>query len=132
MPLGLPSFHTDHWDRVWDACEAAGMPVCLHFGSSTLVPGFGFSPLGDVPAEPDAPFVVAIALFATNLMWTTVDLLFSPVFHRHPDLKIVLAEGGIGWIPYIVERTDYTWFRHRWYQDIDKDTRPSDLFSKHF
>ena len=44
----------------------------------------------------------------------------------------MLAEGGIGWIPYIVERTDYTWFRHRWYQDIDKDTRPSDLFKKHF
>jgi hypothetical protein len=24
------------------------------------------------------------------------------------------------------------WDRHRWYQKIDKDTRPSDLFKKHF
>jgi predicted TIM-barrel fold metal-dependent hydrolase len=59
-------------------------------------------------------------------------MLFSPVFHRHPRLKVVLAEGGIGWIPYILERADYTWERHRWYQDIDKQTRPSDLFRKHF
>jgi predicted TIM-barrel fold metal-dependent hydrolase len=59
-------------------------------------------------------------------------MLFSPVFHRHPRLKVVLAEGGIGWIPYILERADYTWERHRWYQDIDKETRPSDLFRKHF
>src|SRR6202011_3834300 len=32
VPMGLPSFHTDHWDRMFDACEAADMPICLHFG----------------------------------------------------------------------------------------------------
>jgi predicted TIM-barrel fold metal-dependent hydrolase len=65
-------------------------------------------------------------------MWTTSDLLFSGVLQRHPKLKIVLAEGGVGWIPYILERCDYTWERHRWYQNIDMDARPSDLFRKHF
>jgi predicted TIM-barrel fold metal-dependent hydrolase len=121
-PLGLPSFHTDHWDRVFSACEAAGLPLCLHFGSSSHVPGF----------SEDAPLVVSIALYSTNLMATTTDLLFSGALQRHPDLKIVLAEGGIGWIPYILERCDYVWDRHRWYQDIDRETRPSDLFRKHF
>ncbi len=121
-PMGLPSFHTKEWDGVFSALEAAQMPLCLHFGSSTLTPGFA----------PDAPWAVAISLFATNLMWTTSDLLFSGVLQRHPDLKIVLAEGGIGWIPYILERCDYTWERHKWYQDIDMNTRPSDLFRRHF
>jgi predicted TIM-barrel fold metal-dependent hydrolase len=121
-PLGLPSFHTNHWDEVFSACEDADLPLCLHFGSSSKLPGF----------SADAPLAVEIALYSTNLMGTTVDMLFSPVFHRHPRLKVVLAEGGIGWIPYILERADYTWERHRWYQDIDKQTRPSDLFRKHF
>jgi predicted TIM-barrel fold metal-dependent hydrolase len=121
-PLGLPSFHTRHWDPVLSALEETGMPMCLHFGSSSLVPGF---------AE-DAPFAVAISLYATNLMWTTSDLLFSGLLQRHPKLKVVLAEGGIGWIPYIVERCDYTWTRHRWYQDIDRETPPSELFRRHF
>jgi predicted TIM-barrel fold metal-dependent hydrolase len=138
VPLGLPSFHTDHWDRVFDACEAADLPLCLHFGSSGYVPSFGtmatpdVTKLLDVGADATAPFVCAITLFATNLMWTAVDLLFSPVFYRHPKLKIALSEGGIGWIPYIMERADYAWERHRWYQDIDKHTRPSELFRKHF
>jgi predicted TIM-barrel fold metal-dependent hydrolase len=138
IPLGLPSFHTDHWDRVFDACEAADLPLCLHFGSSGFVPSFGTLAAPDVSAIMDgsaprqAPFVVSIALFATNLMWTTVDLLFSPVFYRHPKLKFALSEGGIGWIPYIIERADYSWERHRWYQDVNKETRPSDLFRKHF
>lgn len=121
VPLGLPSFHTDYWDPIFSAAEAADMPLSLHFGSSGFVPGFA----------PDAPFAVAIALFATNLMWSMVDLLFSPVFYNHPKLKIALSEGGIGWLPYVLERTDYTWERHRWYQPIDTDTRPSDLFRKH-
>jgi predicted TIM-barrel fold metal-dependent hydrolase len=121
-PLGLPSFHTRHWDEVFSALEEANMPLCLHFGSSSMVPGFA----------DDAPFAVAISLYATNLMWTTSDLLFSGVLQRHPRLKIVLAEGGIGWVPYILERCDYTWERHRWYQDIDRHNRPSDLFRRHF
>lgn len=138
VPLGLPSFHTDHWDRMFDACEAADLPLCLHFGSSGYVPSFGTMNAPDVSAilagtaGKQAPFVTAIALFATNLMWTTVDLLFSPVLYNHPKIKFALSEGGIGWIPYIVERCDYSWERHRWYQDINKDVRPSDLFKKHF
>jgi predicted TIM-barrel fold metal-dependent hydrolase len=121
-PLGLPSFHTSHWDPVLSALEDTGLPMCLHFGSSSLVPGFAG----------EAPFAVAISLYATNLMWTTSDLLFSGLLQRHPKLKVVLAEGGIGWIPYIVERCDSTWYRHRWYQDIDRETPPSELFRTHF
>jgi predicted TIM-barrel fold metal-dependent hydrolase len=81
---------------------------------------------------PDAPFAVAISLFSCNLMWSTVDLLFSKKLQQFPGLQFSLAEGGIGWIPYILERADYTWERHRYYQDIDFDARPSDLFKEHF
>jgi predicted TIM-barrel fold metal-dependent hydrolase len=131
VPLGLPSFHDpEHWEPLWNAVEAADLPLCLHFGSGSFVPGFSF--LDKDNPDPNVPFAVAIAVFATNSMWSTVDLLFSGVLQRHPKLRFVLSEGGIGWIPYLLERTDYTWERHRWYQNIDKTARPSDLFKKHF
>lgn len=135
VPLGLPSFHNDAWEPFWTACEETDMVVSLHFGSSGHVPGYSFSTMQAVPGQmtmPDAPFAVAIALFATNLMWSTVDLLFSGVLQRHPNLRFSLAEGGIGWIPYILERCDFVWDRHRHYMhNIDFDARPSDLFRKH-
>jgi predicted TIM-barrel fold metal-dependent hydrolase len=135
VPMGLPSFHTDHWDPLWRVCCAANMPLSLHFGSGSFVPGFSFSKTmmsQSTMAEPEVPFAIAIALFSSNLMWTTVDLLFSGALTRFPELQFSLAEGGIGWIPYILERSDYTWDRHRWYQNLDHDARPSDLFREHF
>ena len=133
--LGLPSFHTSHWEPLWDSLEETDMPLCLHFGSGGFTPGFNFSAAGllpDAPPADEAPFIVAITQFATNLMWTTSDLLFSGVLQRHPNLKIMLSEGGIGWIPYVAERCDFAWERHRYYQDIDFDARPSELLRKHF
>ncbi len=135
VPLGLPSFHSDHWDGLWRVCSQAHMPVSLHFGSGSFVPGFSYSSMTPVPgqlAAPDGPFAVAITLFSTNLMWTTTDLLFSGKLQQFPDLEFSLSEGGIGWVPYILERADFVWERHRYYQSIDFDTRPSDLFRKHF
>lgn len=121
FPLGLPSIHTEHWAPVFSAAEAAGTPLSLHFGTS------GVSP----KPSPDGPMAVSITLFGCNSMYALTDLLFSPVFHRHPNLKISLAEGGIGWVPYMLERADYVWERHRWYQNIVHDVRPSELFQKH-
>ena len=118
--LGLPSYHSDHWDPLLAAAQDADMPLCLHFGSG-----------GAPEVAPDANFAVAIALFGMNSQFTTVDLLFSPVFYKFPRLRVALSEGGIGWIPYVLERMDYTWERHRWYTGVNTEVRPSDLFRDH-
>jgi len=109
VPGGLPSFHTDHWDPLWAVCSEAQIPLSLHFGSGSYVPGFSFAANTMNPAEfkiPAAPFAVAITLFSSNLMWSTVDLLFSGALQRFPDLQFSLAEGGIGWVPYILESAE--------------------------
>jgi predicted TIM-barrel fold metal-dependent hydrolase len=151
VPLGLPSFHSDHWGPLWDTFEETGVVVSLHFGSGSFVPGFGASAKQlspnyrggefqsvslrtgpDAVKDDDAPTVTSFAVYATNLMWTASDLVFSGQLQKHPRLKFMLAEGGIGWFPYIWERMDQVWERHRYYQPIDFDARPSDLFKKHF
>ena len=42
-----------------------------------------------------------------------------------------LAEGGIGWISYLLQRMDFVWERHRWYTGINTEVPPSELFRKH-
>ena len=118
--LGLPSYHSDHWDPLFAAAQDADLPLCLHFGTG-----------GAPEVAPDANFAVLIALFGMNSQFATVDLLLSPVFHKFPRLRVALSEGGIGWIPYVLERVDYTWERHRWYTGVNTEVRPSELFRDH-
>jgi predicted TIM-barrel fold metal-dependent hydrolase len=119
--LGLPSYHTDHWDPILRVCEEAGLPLSMHFGSGGMPKGLA----------PDGDMFIAIALFGMNSMMATVDLLFSDVFYKFPALKIALSEGGIGWMPYLLERVDYSWGRHKYWCQINADKLPSELFREH-
>jgi predicted TIM-barrel fold metal-dependent hydrolase len=98
--LGLPSIHDKarYWDPVFAAASESGLPICIHIGSSSKVP----------TTSADNPLIITLALTPMNAMITCVDWLFSGNLERHPNLKICLSEGGIGWIPYVLERCDYT------------------------
>ena len=53
-------------------------------------------------------------------------------FQRYPDLKMALSEGGIGWIPYFLERADFTYeHHHEWTHTDFKGKKPSDIFREH-
>ncbi len=94
--LGLPSIHTNHWDPVWAAASEAGLPVCIHIGSSSK----------HHTTSDDAPPQVMLTLLGVNAMMTCADWMFSGLFDRFPALRIVLSEGGAGWAPHIIERAE--------------------------
>jgi predicted TIM-barrel fold metal-dependent hydrolase len=120
-PLGLPSFPTGHWRPVFEAANATGLPLSMHIGTSSGLP----SP------SPEASNAVGVALCGVNSMLALTDLVYSGMCNGLPDLKIALSEGGAGWVPYVVERMDYTWERSR-YAGLANDTRPSEVFAQHF
>jgi predicted TIM-barrel fold metal-dependent hydrolase len=117
--LGLPSFHSPHWDPVWRVASEAGLVICLHIGSSSVIPR----------TADDAPFAVTVALSPMNAQSACSDLLLSRVPREFPDLKIALSEGGIGWVPFALEHCDYVFERHRW-SGIDTGTPPSEIFRR--
>jgi len=52
-------------------------------------------------------------------------------FSAYPDLKIALSEGGIGWIPYLLERADFTFeHHHQWTHTDFGGRKPSDIFRR--
>ncbi len=106
--LGLPSIHTGFWDPFFAACNDSGVSVHMHIGSSSKMPS----------TSPDAPPLVASALTFGNAMSSMVDFLLSGVLVRFPKLQLAYAEGQIGWIPYILERTDHVWEQNRAWGDV--------------
>jgi predicted TIM-barrel fold metal-dependent hydrolase len=109
--LGLPSIHDahGHWDPLLGVADETGLPVCMHIGSSSKL----------LSTAPDAPTVLSFALGPLNAMKTLFDWTFSGHFFRHPDLKIVLSEGEIGWIPFALMWLDRTVERQVWAETKD-------------
>jgi predicted TIM-barrel fold metal-dependent hydrolase len=121
-PLGLPSLHSDHWDPFWQACSDEGTIVCMHIGSSSKL----------VTTAADAPFDVLIVLQPMNIVQCAADIIHSPVFRKFPDLTVALSEGGIGWIPYFLERLDHSYRVHKAWTGADFGSKmPSEVFMEH-
>jgi predicted TIM-barrel fold metal-dependent hydrolase len=119
--LKLPSFHSDHWDPFWSACSDEGTIVCLHIGSSSSL----------VVTAPDAPIDVLISLQPVNIIQAAADLLWSPVLRKFPDLRVSLSEGGIGWVPYFLDRMDWIYTRHHGWTGQDFGSMlPSEVFQE--
>jgi predicted TIM-barrel fold metal-dependent hydrolase len=118
--LGYPSIHSAHWDPFWDACADEGTVVCIHIGSGT----------GMNLQDPDAPIEVMMVTTPASLLNCATEFVFSPIFSKFPALKVALSEGGIGWIPYFLERVDYVHeHHHRWtLHEFPGGKRPSDVF----
>ena len=120
--LGLPSIYQDHWDPFWRACADEGTVVCMHLGSNSAPP----------MTSPDAPIELVYTLSPVSLFSAAADLLWSPVFHKFPSLRVALSEGGTGWLPYFCERVDYIYrHTHHWSGTDLGDRLPSEVFKEH-
>jgi predicted TIM-barrel fold metal-dependent hydrolase len=97
--IGLPSLFNGYWDPVIAACAETGTVISLHVGSS-----------GGYPHPPDTPrgtgFALSTTLFGQLSLAACTEWLYSGYPMKHPELKIAMSEGGIGWVPMLIDRLD--------------------------
>jgi predicted TIM-barrel fold metal-dependent hydrolase len=120
---GLPSLYTGHWDPLFKVLEENNIVVSIHIGSGANAPYSS----ADAPID---TWIVNMPMYIAN---ATTDWLFSPLFKKFPTLKVALSEGGIGWVPYLLERADFTYKHHKaWTNCNFGDVLPSELFKSNF
>ena len=104
--FGQPYLGDAHWDPIWKAAQDVDLPISLHIGSGDfqdqlMAPG-RFAAHGIGPSTVSGSMSILMSN-AIQLM----DLLMSGVLPRHPGLRIVSVESGIGWIPFVKESLDH-------------------------
>ncbi len=93
---GLPGYADDYYEPLWSACEDHGVVVNLHTGASGTAT--------DAKQLYDAKHggflgLYEVFVFTRRPLWF---MIFGGVFDRHPNLKVVVTENGVQWLPSLV------------------------------
>jgi predicted TIM-barrel fold metal-dependent hydrolase len=120
---GQPSIHDAHWEPLWKVCSENQVVINIHIGSGAAAPH----------ASLLSPIDAWITTMPISIVNSAADWLFLKAILKYPTLKISLSEGGIGWIPYFLERADFTYEHHRAWTYADFGAKkPSEVFREHF
>ncbi len=90
------------WEPLWEAGAETGLPIGFHLGGGLRTVVFTGPKAGSA-----GNMGVRVSCSTIQLDESLAGVIFSGALERHPNLKIVLAETGIGWLPYLIERMDH-------------------------
>ncbi|GIX47690.1 MAG: amidohydrolase [Candidatus Tectimicrobiota bacterium] len=121
---GMPIWHP-YWEPLWAVLEELGLVLSFHVfeGGGTIVEQ---KVDGQEHAAAKGAWLVVSPMQLDEVLTSVV---FSGIPERHPQLKLVLGESGIGWIPYVLERMDYT-YEDRLSDDLQLSLPPSAYFRR--
>jgi predicted TIM-barrel fold metal-dependent hydrolase len=126
VPWGckLPVWH-EMWEPMWAAAEESDFVISFHvFEGGGATVGYEIQGIKH-PACTGAWVVVAPGQMDEIL----ASVVLSGVCERHPKLRLVLGESGIGWLPYLLERMDDT-YEERLADDLKLSLPPSAYFKR--
>ena len=107
-PGERPPWHHEEWDPVWAALEENAMVLGFHIGTEPVDPtqrmgvyhrGRGGAVLNYVETTYGGQRAVT-------------QLIACGALERHPDLRILVSEGGATWGPFIADRMDEGYRQH--------------------
>ena len=97
------------WEPLWATAAETGLPINLHAnprGGSRQI-GVGVAGL-----EPRNQSLMTVVNFPMGPMAELLSaVVFSGICDRHPGVRFVLEEAGVGWVPFLFWRFDreYDW-----------------------
>lgn len=99
---GIPPSHPA-WDRIWAAAVDLGMMPMLHTGFERMHFDPGWANQGG-----DTTLLRMICTAHRHVAPTTLinAMVYSGVFERFPNLTLLLAEVGTGWLPFLFREID--------------------------
>jgi predicted TIM-barrel fold metal-dependent hydrolase len=131
-----------YWEPLWEVINATGLPLHFHTVGGYApdhirkIQMIGADPTRALlPGAPEVDLPVARAAVAAHIPQVQVNLanvltsiIYSGVLERHPRIRLVLGESGIGWIPYVLWRMDAEWEDQ--FKDLSLTMPPSEYWKR--
>ncbi|WP_119419171.1 amidohydrolase family protein [Desertibaculum subflavum] len=111
------------YEPLWQIAHETGIPVHFHtIGGRSP----DYSKMSRVMAR--RAFATHITGFQMHMSYMLIQLIFSGALARYPNLKVVIGEAGLGWIPYVLQHMDLEWEDQ--FKDLDLKMRPSEYWRR--
>lgn len=105
LPEGMPDWNRDDWEPLWAAAEEAGMVLGFHIGSDN-------DGRGNTPFRGPGGAVLNYVQTTYGGQFAAMKLVTGGALDRHPDLKVLISEGGATWVPFIGDRMNEGYRQH--------------------
>jgi predicted TIM-barrel fold metal-dependent hydrolase len=99
LPYGDP-----HYLPIYEAAVEVGLPVAMHVGAE----GLGVNPPPTAAGYPTY-YLEWHTLLPTTAMAHLVSLVAHGTFEQLPELRVVMVETGVAWLPGLLWRLDANW-----------------------
>jgi predicted TIM-barrel fold metal-dependent hydrolase len=100
-------------DGVWEAIEESGVPVAHHIGETPPATPNEFNAIGIGMLQNVAPFRDVFGKY-----------VFGGILDRHPGLRIGWFEGGINWVPSVLQDAEHIAASFRHVNDLEVQHGP--------
>ena len=128
VPVSMPllPYNYPEYDPFWDMAEETGVPVAFHV--FTVGPT-GRNPEGTARSGPGEDLSSEIVSMA-HAMNPLTHLVASGALERHPDMKFVLVEGGVGWLAWVLQTLDEMQVKRHMWAEPKLNMKPSEYFHR--
>jgi predicted TIM-barrel fold metal-dependent hydrolase len=111
------------WHPLWQAASETGLPVHFHTIGGKKPDTSHMSAL-----QARQAFAVHITGFQMNMATKLMEIIYGGALEAFPDMRVVIGESGIGWIPYVLEHMDLEWEDQ--FKDLTLTMKPSQYWHR--
>lgn len=115
--------HEEFYEPLWAIANETGIPVHFH-----TIGGRSPDYTKMTPKIARRAFAVHITGFQMHMSYMLMQLIYSGALERYPNLKVVIGEAGMGWIPYVLDHMDLEWEDQ--FKDLELKMKPSEYWHR--
>ncbi|WP_236792038.1 amidohydrolase family protein [Amycolatopsis sp. GM8] len=103
-------YNRKEWEPLWEVAEQAGIVLAFHIGTDPIDLAAG----GRAGVTHRGPGGAVLNYTETTFSGqrAVTKMVASGALDRHPDLKVLVSEGGATWVPFIADRIEEGYRQH--------------------
>ncbi len=109
-PAHTPDYNHDEWEPFWAAAAEAKMVIAFHIGTDPVDMMAG-EVIGITYRGPGGALLNYTETTFSGQR-ATMKMVASGALDRHPNLKVLVSEGGATWVPFLADRMTEGYRQH--------------------